>query len=84
MNNYHEALRVAKKHCPNRVNEINNKYAKQGTVMTGEDLYNSAKLWEENRDYIRAIDAYLDIKKEHFANHDILEEAWEKAVHLAL
>jgi len=51
LNNYHDALRIAKKHVPQRVNEINNKYAKQGTVMSGEDIYNSAKLWEESRDY---------------------------------
>jgi intraflagellar transport protein 172 len=69
-------LRVAKKHAPHLVNEINNKYvnAGGGKVMSGDDILNSAKLWEESRDYSRAIDTYLELKKDHFMNnHDILE-----------
>jgi hypothetical protein len=44
-----EALRVAKKHAPHLVNEINTKYmssAQQGTgqEMSGDDLFHSAKV----------------------------------------
>lgn len=52
MGNFPEALRVAKKHAPHLVNEINNKAVhRSDRNMTGEDLLNSAKLWEETRDY---------------------------------
>ena len=30
--------------------------------MSGDDLLQSAKLWEENRDWLRAIDTYLEIR----------------------
>lgn len=51
--------------------------------MTGDEIYSSAKLWEENRDWTRAIDTYLEIKKEHFPDKNIAEDAWERAVELA-
>ena len=68
-----EALRVAKKHAPHLVNEINNRFAdKSGGQMSGEDIIASAKLWEEARDWQRAIDTYLEIKREHFSDADVL------------
>eukprot|EP01015_Nassula_variabilis_P028178 TRINITY_DN5862_c0_g1_i3.p1 TRINITY_DN5862_c0_g1~~TRINITY_DN5862_c0_g1_i3.p1 ORF type:complete len:309 (-),score=94.27 TRINITY_DN5862_c0_g1_i3:62-988(-) len=79
------ALRVAKKHAPHLVNEINNRYLnKAGGSMSGEELLESAKLWEESRDWSRAIDTYLEIKKENFNDPNILQEAWERAVHIAM
>ena len=64
LNNFSEALRVAKKHCPQLVNDINNRAInnKSGKAITGDDLLNSAKIWEESRDYKKAIDTYLEIK----------------------
>jgi hypothetical protein len=35
---------------------------KSGKNISGEDLLNSAKIWEESRDYKKAIDTYLEIK----------------------
>jgi hypothetical protein len=57
---------VAKKHCPQLVNDINNRAMnnKSGKAITGDDLLNSAKIWEESRDYKKAIDTYLEIKQE--------------------
>jgi intraflagellar transport protein 172 len=79
-----EAMRVAKKHAPHFVNTLNNSFSnKQGGQMSGTDLLASAKLWEEARDWQRAIDTYLEIKREHFSDPDVLEGAWEKAAHLA-
>ena len=52
--------------------------------MSGDDLLQSAKLWEENRDWLRAIDTYLEIKQEHYSDPNILIEAWERAVQLAM
>lgn len=34
--------------------------------MSGDDLFHSAKLWEESRNWIRAIDTYLEIRPEHY------------------
>jgi intraflagellar transport protein 172 len=67
MGNFPEALRVAKKHAPHLVNELNNKYMNAATAysMTGEDVYNSARTWEDSRDYLKAIDMYLDIKPDN-------------------
>jgi intraflagellar transport protein 172 len=51
--------------------------------MSGDDLFGSAKLWEESRDWTRAIDTYLEIKKEHFPDGTLCEDAWERAVDIA-
>eukprot|EP01017_Pseudomicrothorax_dubius_P046139 TRINITY_DN8090_c0_g1_i2.p1 TRINITY_DN8090_c0_g1~~TRINITY_DN8090_c0_g1_i2.p1 ORF type:complete len:616 (+),score=184.35 TRINITY_DN8090_c0_g1_i2:67-1848(+) len=83
--NYQEAIRVAKKHAPHLVGEINTKFVNKGDGnLTGEEIIASAKLWEESRDWRKAIDTYLEITREHFTNPDILEEVWEKAVHIAM
>ena len=74
---------MAKKHCPQLVNDINNRAMnnKSGKAITGDDLLNSAKIWEESRDYKKAIDTYLEIKQEHFPSSiKNLEYAWERAV----
>jgi intraflagellar transport protein 172 len=85
MANYPEAIRVAKKHAPHLVSEINARFVhKNEGSMTPEEIVASAKLWEESRDWRKAIDTYLEITKEHFQNADILQEIWEKAVHLAM
>ncbi len=58
---------------------------KSGKNISGEDLLNSAKIWEESRDYKKAIDTYLEIKQEHFpGNLRNLEYAWERGVQLAM
>ena len=73
LGNFQEALRVAKKHAPHLVNEINNRFLnKAGGNMSGDELLESAKLWEESRDWSRSIDTYLEIKKEHFSDPNIL------------
>ena len=89
---YPEALRVAKKHAPNLVSELNEMMVRGrggaaggiSSDLSGEDILRSAKMFEEGRDYGRAIDTYLEVKKEHFSDPEILEAAWEKAVNLAM
>jgi hypothetical protein len=41
MGNFPEALRVAKKHAPHLVSELNNKYVNAATsyAMSGEELF---------------------------------------------
>lgn len=84
---YGEALRVAKKHAPHLVYEINKRYSGAGGMRsegTAEDIYKSAKMWEESRDFERAIDGYLEITENHTNDHDFLEETWERAYTLAM
>jgi len=45
---------------------------------------NSAKVWEESRDFSKAIDRYLEINEDHFPNKDTLEEIWNNAFNLAM
>jgi len=82
-----EAIRVARKHAPQLLPQIQNNIidAKGLESMSGEELLNAAKLREESREWVQAIETYLEIKREHFPNDpDTLESAWERAVHLAM
>jgi len=90
---YPEAIRVAKKHAPNLVGEINEAMVRGGRGgggggvgienMSGEEILRAAKMFEEARDWTRAIDTYLEVRKEHFPDADILEGAWQKAATIA-
>lgn len=69
------------------VNEINAKamQQKQAGGLTGDDLLNSAKIYEESRDFIKAIDTYMEIEADQFPNDPrSLEYAWERAVELVM
>jgi len=83
---YGEALRVANKHAPHLVFEINKRYSSGGVraESSAEDIYKSAKMWEGSRDYAKAIDGYLEITENHTNDHDFLEETWERAYTLAM
>ncbi|CAI2386632.1 unnamed protein product [Moneuplotes crassus] len=84
---YGEALRVAKNHCPHRVHEINQKIGDPGGMgsdLKVEDIFNSAKISEDNRDYSKAIDGYLRITEHDTSDKGLLEEAWERAANLAM
>lgn len=94
---YPEALRVAKKHAPNLVNDLNDMMVRgrggagggsgSGAInsdLSGEDILRAAKMFEESREWSRAIETYLEVKQEHFSDPEILEGAWEKAVNLAM
>lgn len=84
---YGEALRVAKKHAPHLVHEINKRYSGTGGMRsqgTAEEIYKSAKMWEDSRDYSKAIDGYLEITETHTNDHDFLEETWDRAYTLAM
>jgi hypothetical protein len=52
--------------------------------MSGDEIRSSARLWEESRDYNKAIDTYLELEKHNTSNYDMLVECWERAVQLAL
>ena len=80
-----DALRVARKHCPQMLNQLNNKFMSGGDgPKTGPDILRSAKLAEDNRNWNLAIDSYLEITSEHFEDKKELEQAWDQAVRLAM
>lgn len=65
---YGEALRVANKHAPHLVNAINENFSRGPAVaqQSGHEILSSAKNWEDNRDYQKAISRYLEITEQHF------------------
>jgi hypothetical protein len=56
---YGEALRVAQKHAPHLVPQINENYSRgpQAQNQSPEEILQSA-IWEESRDYHKAIDVF--------------------------
>lgn len=83
---YGEALRVAQKHAPHLVNQINENYSRGPAVsnQSGPEILASAKNWEANRDYHKAVDRYLEITEQHFNDAEKLEEIWNNCFNLAM
>lgn len=83
---YGEALRVANKHAPHLVHQINENYSKGPAVgnQSSTEILSSAKVWEEARDFNKAIDRYLEITEAHIQNRDQLEEIWNNCFNLAM
>ncbi|CAD8094928.1 unnamed protein product [Paramecium sonneborni] len=83
--NYPLALKIAKSHAPHMVAELNNKYGNVANTynMTGEDLYQSAQTWEEQRDYLKAIEIYLEVTPQNTQSEDVMTRAWERAIQIA-
>ena len=83
---YGEALRVANKHVPHMVHQINEIYSRGGATQSqsGEEILRSAKMWEDSRDYQKAIDRYLEITDHLIQNPDHLEEIWMNAFNIAM
>jgi len=52
------------------VHQINEIYSRGGVSQgqSGDEIFRSAKMWEESRDYQKAIDRYLEITDHHFTN----------------
>eukprot|EP00744_Colponema_vietnamica_P002535 GILI01003961.1.p1 GENE.GILI01003961.1~~GILI01003961.1.p1 ORF type:complete len:1242 (-),score=439.08 GILI01003961.1:257-3580(-) len=84
---FQEAIRLAKKHAQNKLPELNAAYARQHAGNSDgslDDLLSSAKVWEETRDWPRAIDTYLSVGEQHSRDVGVLEEAWETAIKIAM
>jgi len=81
-----EALRVANKHAPHLVHQINENLSNgpQQANQSASEILNSAKMWEESRDYAKAIDRYLEITEQHFTSKEQLEEIWINCFNLAM
>ena len=77
-----EAIRVAQRHLPHRVNEVNMAYqGAQAAVGKGGsklDYLSAGRGWEDSKQWGQAIDTYLNARKEVIASPDDLEEIWER------
>jgi len=58
--------------------------SKKQENMSGTELEELARLYEDSGDYSRAIDTYLEISEKHYKDAEKLVEVWHKAVNLAL
>ena len=58
--------------------------APQQGNAAAEQIISNGRVWEENKNYSEAIDSYLKATADTTQNLDLLEEAWEKATHLAM
>ena len=62
---WEDAVRVAKKHLPHKLNEVNlahqRSIASGGASQSKADLLDAGKMWEKNKQYSQAIDAYLQV-----------------------
>lgn len=79
------ALRVANRHAPHLVPQINENYSRgpQASNQSPDEILNSAKVWEDSRDYGKAINRYLEITEGMFQN-DVLEDVWTQCFTLAM
>jgi hypothetical protein len=68
------------------VHSINESYSRGPTVQnqSGSEILSSAKMWEDSRNYQKAIDRYLEITESHFSNKEMLEEIYNNCFNLAM
>ncbi|KAI8928779.1 hypothetical protein BC831DRAFT_447367 [Entophlyctis helioformis] len=86
-NNWREAIRFAKEYLPNKLGEVHEEYDRylSGQSDAGKDhIVNTAKTFEQQKEYSRAIDMYLKISTNHTTDLDFLEQTWERAVDIAI
>lgn len=81
-----EALRVAQKHAPHMIHQINQVLSAgpQAALQSGDQILESAKMWESQRDYQKAIDRYLEITDQHFQNPAMLEDIYVNCFNIAM
>mmetsp|Transcript_137045 Transcript_137045/g.238278 ORF Transcript_137045/g.238278 Transcript_137045/m.238278 type:complete len:1651 (-) Transcript_137045:230-5182(-) len=81
-----EAQRIAREHCPQKLTEVTADYAQwMHHNESAGDPSAAGKLWEESGEYIKAIEAYLKVTRQH--NHgkrvEQLCQLWQRAVDLS-
>ncbi|KAJ3253804.1 hypothetical protein HK103_005291 [Boothiomyces macroporosus] len=86
-NNWKEALRFTKQYVPNKAAEIHQEYDRylSGQSDAGKDhIIKTAKSFEQQKEYLRAIEMYLKLSTSHTDDLDLLEEKWGRAADLAV
>ncbi|KAJ3273642.1 hypothetical protein HDV01_004251 [Terramyces sp. JEL0728] len=86
-NNWKEALRFTKQYVPNKAAELHQEYDRylSGQSDAGKDhLIKTAKAFELQKEYLRAVEMYLKLSTSHTEDLDLLEEKWGRAADLAV
>lgn len=82
-NEWDEAFRVCRQFAPDLLPQYQAEYARVVNAKGAadkEDLLATARTWEDQGAYSRAIDAYLQLTAETTDDHDFLEEVWERSL----
>ena len=75
------ALRVTRVHTPHKLAEIQAAYERSlssAGSSTKESVLEQASVWVDSGEYNKAIDTYLSLSPDDVADHDFLEETWER------
>ena len=82
-----EALALTQRHLPHKLSEVSVAYsqaqAQQGTGGSKADFLNAGRMWEQQKQWSQAIDAYLNATREVLPNPDDLVEVLDCAVTVA-
>lgn len=82
-----EAIVFTKEHLPAKLAELNDEYDRFVSAKpdAGQEEYlSTARMFEQQRDYDKAIDMYLKMTSDVTSDSVVLEEAWSRAVELAI
>ena len=84
MQRLQEALRVAQKYRPDLVSEISSKMELGNTEdLTIEEILQQIKMWEENRNWNKALDYYLEITQDKLHDEQKLIQIWLRAIQIS-
>lgn len=81
-----DAARIAKRHLPHKLMEVNLAHQRaafggQG-VKSKEELMDACEAWVASQQFVQAIDAYLSVSADHLGELADVEELWGRAVEL--
>lgn len=79
---FKQAFEVAKKHSPNMVSEIN-KYLSEEGGNNADVILKKAQIFEQTKEYSKAIDTYLELDGSNFQNKLDLIKIYERAKQLS-
>ena len=82
-----DALRICKEYIPHKLKSLEEEYARetgQTNTNSSDSLLGQGRQWEENGDYIRAVECYLKIDRSTTRDVNILAAAWTKAAEIAI
>jgi intraflagellar transport protein 172 len=82
-----EALALAQRHLPHQLAEVSLAYsqaeAQRGTGGTKVDFLSAGQQWEQQKQWDRAVEAYLNARPGLLEDPKELEEIWECAIDVA-
>eukprot|EP00052_Salpingoeca_macrocollata_P025012 m.226452 g.226452 ORF g.226452 m.226452 type:complete len:1747 (+) comp22359_c0_seq2:150-5390(+) len=80
-----DVLRLAREYLPHLLQKLTEEFELEQARKGGrKDMYATAKMYEAQGNYAHAVDAFLKLTTEQTSDFDFLEEAWERAVELAI